>query len=151
MGWVLAGPGPVPVHKPSLWFKSSKFEDLGFLSLYGGPSVSPAGRNPQRLKILDFLSLSGGSSLPRAGRNPQKIKALILLSLYRRPLFPPAIRNLQKLKVLDLLRNHGRPSLLQQVEVLVVAPGGSKSSTKMKVMSVEPLWRTVVASSKSKS
>ena len=105
-----AGPGlglrPFVHTSHPLWLQSSKFEGLGFfkplwwtvvasggsisfktnildrLSLYGGSSLPPAGRNPQQLKVLDFVSLYGGPSLPPAGRNPQKLKVLDLLSLY---------------------------------------------------------------------
>ena len=81
------------------------------LSLYGGPSLPPAGRNPQHMKVLDFSSLCGGLSLPPAGRNPQRMRVFDLLSLHGGPSLPRAGRNPHKLKVLDFLSLYGGPSL----------------------------------------
>ena len=106
-----SGPGPSLHTSHPLWFKSSNIEGLGFLSLYGGSSLLPAGRNPQKMRFGILLSLYGGLSLPLANRNPQKLKICCYLSLYGGPSLPLAGRNLQKMKILDFLSLHGRPSL----------------------------------------
>ena len=52
--------------------KSSKIEDRGFLKALWRIVVASGRSNSSTLKILDLLSLYGGQSLPPAGRNPQK-------------------------------------------------------------------------------
>ena len=50
----------------------------GWGSLYVRPSLPPAGRNPQKLKVLNLSSLCGRPSLPPAGRNPQKLRNICI-------------------------------------------------------------------------
>ena len=58
-------------------------QSLNSKSGRGGLSLPLADRNPQELRIDDLLSLYGGSSLPPAGRNLQTIEELIFFpSLY---------------------------------------------------------------------
>ena len=130
--------GPRPGLGPSLHTihplsKILKIEGLEFLSLYDRPSLPPAGRNLQQLKILDFLSLDGGPSLCLAGRTPNTSKILDLLSLYG---------GSSTIKYLGFLKPQWRA---------VVASGGSKSSQSEGLGFFEPPWPTVVASGRSKS
>ena len=119
----------------------SKNEGLGFVSLCGRPSLPPAGRNPQKLKILDFKPLvrgviaSGGSKslqieglgffkplwrivVDSSGSKSSNNAGLEFLNLCGGSFWPPASRNSQKLKIL------GFKLLLRGV----IASGDSKSS-----------------------